>query len=457
MIIFLLIYICVLFFAFINIFNNKVEFVLTFIIFALPIYITAMSVAILYDLDFLVPYIQISKEILVLLTLLLLLFKNKIYFTFTKFDKIILSYLALIFLYTLLPFGPSSLYQRLVAMKSLAFFPIVYLVGRLMPIEKINLNKLFRFVCIVSMLAAIVILVEVVMNQHLQVSTGYAKFILKYFNQPPSGHFGLSWTFETDNGLKRFASFFSMPLENAAATLITISILFSLAITNNNKIVLDKYLYLTLLATFILVLYAISRASFISFLLIFYFFAIISKNHSLRRILNYFFVFTILISIVLLNGNIKDFILSSVLFTNSSSLTHLLAWSESISTILDNPFGIGMGTSGNVANVTNISIGGESQFLIIGIQTGIIPMLLYAYLYYYIIVISKSTFQMYSGKIKKLALFIFLVKIGLLIPTLTSEIESYVYISYFTWFFSGYLINLISKPNLLISLEQESN
>jgi len=457
MIVFLLIYISVFLYSIYNILNNKIAHVVTFIIFALPIYITSMSVAVLFNVDFVVPYIQFSKEILVLIAFTILLLKNKVRFNITRFDKIIISYLVLIFLYTLFPIGPNSLYQRIVAMKSIAFFPIVYFVGRLIPAEKINLNKFFRYVCIVSMFAAIVILIEVFNNQHLQASTGYAQFILKYFNQYPSGHFGLSWTFETDNGLKRYASFFSMPLENAAATLVTISVLFSLAITDWNKLKLDKYLYLTLIATCILILYAISRASLVSFLLIIYFFTIISKNSLLRKILNYLFACIIIVFLVSLNGNIKDFILSSLLFTNSSSLTHLVAWSESISSMFYHPFGIGMGTSGNVANATNVSIGGENQFFIIAMQAGIIPMFIYAYLYYYIIVISKTAFEKYSGKIKKLALFVFLVKIGLFIPMLTSEIESYIYISYFTWFFSGYLINLISNNNVLINVEQESN
>ncbi len=195
----------------------------------------------------------------------------------------------------------------------------------------------------------------------------------------------------------------------------------------------------------------------VSYFLIFYFFSIISKNNSLRKFLNYSFLILILFFLISLNGNVKDFILSSLFFTNSSSLTHLIAWNESIGSIFNYPLGIGMGTSGNVGNTTNFSIGGENQFFIIAIQVGIIPMFIYAYLYYYIIVIAKSAFEQYSGKIKKLALFIFLVKIGLLIPALTSEIESYIYISYFTWFFSGYLINLISNQNFLVKVEQESS
>jgi hypothetical protein len=457
MIVFLLIYISVFFYSIYNILNNKIAHVVTFFIFALPIYITSMSVAVLFNIDYVIPYIQLSKEIIVLFALFILLLKNKIDFVITRYDKVILTYLIIILFYTLLPIGQSSLYQRIVAMKSIAFFPFVYFIGRLIPFENINLNKVFRFVCIVSILAAIVILIEVVNDKHLQSSTGYAEFILKYFNQYPSGNYGLSWTFETDNGLKRYSSFFSMPLENAAATLVTISVVFSLAINNLNKIKADKYLYLTLIATCILILYAISRASLVSFLLIFYFFSIVSKNNSLRKTLNYLFITLILFFLISINGNVKDFILSTIMFTNSSSLTHLIAWTESISTIFNNPFGIGMGTSGNVGNSGNISIGGENQFFIIAIQTGIISMLIYAYLYYYIIVIAKSAFENYNGKIKKLALFIILVKIGLFIPMLTSEIESYIYISYFTWFFSGYLINLISNNNILINVEQEGN
>ena len=216
-------------------------------------------------------------------------------------------------------------------------------------------------------------------------------------------------------------------------------------------------MYLTLIATSVLVLYAISRASIVSFFLILYCFSVISKNTALRKTLNYLLLAIILFILVTLNGNVKDFILSSILFTNSSSLTHVVAWIESISTILNNPLGIGLGTSGNVANATSSSVGGENQFFIIGIQVGIIPMLVYGYLYYYIIKLAKRSFGVYNGKIKKLALFIFLVKIGLLIPALTSEIESYVYISYFTWFFSGYLINLLSNNKLVNNFGKESN
>jgi hypothetical protein len=109
-----------------------------------------------------------------------------------------------------------------------------------------------------------------------------------------------------------------------------------------------------------------------------------------------------------------------------------------------NPLGIGLGSSGNVANTFGESLGGENELLIIGIQVGIIPLILYAWMYVYTIFKTVYVFNNKKGKLRKLALFLLLTKIGLIIPTLTSEAESYLYISYVSWFFTGYLINLIS-------------
>ena len=122
---------------------------------------------------------------------------------------------------------------------------------------------------------------------------------------------------------------------------------------------------------------------------------------------------------------------------------------EGLNSLVARPFGLGLGTSGNVANTYSESTSGENQFLIIGVQVGILPMLLYLFLYVYLIYLAFITFNNSVGKTKKMALVILLIKIGLIIPAFTSEFESYIYISYITWFFSGFLINLISANTLL--------
>ncbi|MFY8165725.1 MAG: hypothetical protein ACOVJ8_03965, partial [Sediminibacterium sp.] len=95
------------------------------------------------------------------------------------------------------------------------------------------------------------------------------------------------------------------------------------------------------------------------------------------------------------------------------------------------------------------ALGGENQFLIIGVQIGLLPMLIYIFLYGYIIFLTAKYFKNSNEKLKKIALLLLLLKIGLLLPLLTSEAESYLYISYLTWFFTGYFINLTTSSEEL--------
>ena len=168
MFIFLFIYVSVFLIAIYNIFSNKVAFIQYFIIFALPIYITTLSVAFLYNLSSIIPFLQFTKEILVIIALGILVFKNRNLFILNNIDKLMLLYCGLVFVYVLLPIGPMSIYQKLVATKSVAFFPFVYFLGKLMPTESINIDKIFKLICLVAMVTAVILLFEVITNQNLQ-------------------------------------------------------------------------------------------------------------------------------------------------------------------------------------------------------------------------------------------------------------------------------------------------
>ena len=149
--------------------------------------------------------------------------------------------------------------------------------------------------------------------------------------------------------------------------------------------------------------------------------------------------------------------MGTIMFTNSSSLTHMLAWTEAIFSIYSNPMGIGLGTIGNLVNSDTSFFGGENEFLIIGVQVGLLPMFLYLFIYYKITKITYDGFKLYVGKTKKLALFLFLVKIGMIIPLVSSEIESYIYISYLVWFLTGYYVNLVSKQSALLKIQLDND
>jgi hypothetical protein len=90
-------------------------------------------------------------------------------------------------------------------------------------------------------------------------------------------------------------------------------------------------------------------------------------------------------------------------------------------------------------------VGGENQFIIIGVQTGIVTAGIYIAMYFMVMRKSLQLFKTQTGKIRRLALFIFLVKVGMLIPLFTSEAESYIYISYITWILTGLLMSMSSR------------
>jgi hypothetical protein len=90
-------------------------------------------------------------------------------------------------------------------------------------------------------------------------------------------------------------------------------------------------------------------------------------------------------------------------------------------------------------------VGGENQFIIIGVQTGIVTAGIYIAMYIMVMRKALKLFKTQTGKIRRLALFIFLVKVGMLIPLFTSEAESYIYISYITWILTGLLMSMSSR------------
>jgi hypothetical protein len=189
---------------------------------------------------------------------------------------------------------------------------------------------------------------------------------------------------------------------------------------------------------------AISRASMVSYFLVFYVFAIISQKKYWLKLFHYGMIGLTLLVLFYLKGDIYELIITTINFSDNSSAYHVLQWLEGIEAIASHPLGLGLGMSGRVSGAVGDNIGGENQLIIIGVQAGLIAVLIYLTIYYLIIKLCIEQFKKHQGKIKKLALCLLLVKIGLFIPTLTANVESYIYIAYLSWFCAG-LLNSMSK------------
>lgn len=443
MFVFPLIYLLVFAIAVFRILKGKTDGALLFIIFGLPIYITSLSVATLYDFKQWVPFLQGCKEIVILLTLVTVLFSIKKKPQLYLIDWLYIGYLSYILLYVLLPLGEYGLKDKLIALKSVSFFTFIYFTGRFFDLTKINLTQSFHYICLVAIPAALLVLVEAATYTHFQTLTGYADYMFYFFNQDPSGHHGLNWTFEAENdGPKRFASFFANPLDHAAGTLVSIAAILALATTNSQKVKFNQFILVAFICSLCSIIFALSRASFASYFFIIYVYAFITRR---KQWLSYFYLMVgaaAVFALFFLSGDLYEFIIGTLNFTNSSSAYHIIQWVEGIQAVLSKPLGHGLGTSGRISAMLGSNIGGENQLIIIAVQAGIIALGLYIAIYVTVIRTAFKMSMQKKGRAKKIALFILLLKIGMIIPYLTAEAESYLYIGYITSFFTGIMINI---------------
>jgi hypothetical protein len=436
MFVFALIYAAGFFYALKEILARRYEQILVFFLISLPIYITALSTLHQTGFDVLVPAFQYSKEIIVITTLAMLVFQLDAWPKLNLLDKLVLGYFLWNFIYVFLPLGSFGIYDKLIAFKNVSFFPLIYFIGRLMHMEKIWIAKWQSWILVLTIFAGIVVLFEVIGSTHLQTVTGYADYYRKYFGVDPTGNYGLSWTFEIEGGARRFASFFANPLELAAATLLSGAVLVAMFI--KNKIEEPRLFQAALLFSILCVVFALSRASLAGYFMASYLFFLINGNKKILWFYHGLFVAVALVFVYFLaNGIVGEFILNTFTFTNTSSLSHLVEWVDGIEAIGRSSMGLGLGESGRVAGELGLNVGGENQIIIIGVQSGVVAIVLYVLMYAVTIGWSAKLFLKGKGKEQQLGIMLFILKIGMIVPVLTAAIESYLYISAMGWFLVG--------------------
>ncbi|MEY2596908.1 MAG: hypothetical protein RI965_2180 [Bacteroidota bacterium] len=446
LLIFPAIYIILFLIALRGILRKREDALFLFVIIALPIYNTALTITYGNQLKEWIPILQSFKEVILLLAFISLIWNYKKQFVLQSIDKWLIAFFAFTLIYVFLPLGKYGITQKIVAFKSLSFFVMIYFTGRLFDIKKFQFEKIFSWIGLLSVASVLLLLFEVITYTHFQTYTDYAFFNQEFYGIEPSGRYGLTWSFELNEGLKRFASFFSNPLELAGATLVTTAMLMSAYTDQNNRISIDKFGWLVVLSTFISILFALSRSSLLGYVLLIYVYSLITN----RREITYFFYTLIGISMLyvvyLLNDRqAYDYLISTIQLSDTSSIGHVLEWIEGVQSMFENPLGRGLGESGRVSAALQENVGGENQFIIVGVQTGVISLILYFIIYIKIIGMSWKGFKLYDGAVRKLALAIFLMKISFLVPMLTSNFDSYSYITYFSWLITGLMVSMMSE------------
>lgn len=444
MILFPLIYISAFIFALKEIIRGNRQAALLFLIIGLPIYTISLSVLYNVGLKDLIVFLQPFKEIIILSLVGTSIWHLKTRIRFHAVDYAVIAFFLYSLLYVFLPVGEFGFASKLLAFKSTTFFTLIYTAGRLFNPREIYISKYFHYILIVAIAAGVVVVGEMIFYQHLQTLTGYADYNYYFFNQESTGLYGLSWTFEIESGLKRFASFFSDPLEHAGATVLALAVIAGLYTRDNNQFKPDSIGKMALIATFVSILFALSRASLASYFMVVYVYAWRFNKKYILHLFHLGFIACVLYFLFLIqNDDLYDFVISTITFESASSIGHIVEWLDGINAMIQKPLGLGLGHSGRVATDTGVNVGGENTFIIIGVQTGVIAMLLYMYIQVSLIRYPYKWIKRLKGKERSVAIALFLIKIGSIVSLLTTNLEVHSYVNYLSWFLCGLFINII--------------
>ncbi len=326
---------------------------------------------------------------------------------------------------------------------------VFYFFGRNSRFEKKELLFLFKGIMILAICAFFLNIVESIIDTHFQQFSGYALFNSKFYEMEPTGNFGLTWTFETQTGSKRLASFFSDPLNLAASSLMAFSVGLIWYLTSERK---NATIYiLVMFAAVMSIYFSSSRASFVAFFIMLFFIALIFRLHTLLKIgVSLVLIFTLYV-LMFAEERFYYFVYDTITFQNASSVGHVVEWLIALQSMIDNPFGIGLAMSGNSSTVTDqLRVGGENQYLIFGVQLGFIGMILYIATLFSGIWISLKTFRMVDDvMVARVAFVACTVKFGMLLPLFTSNAENFFYVSLLSWWMVGYSVKAYNKSIIL--------
>ena len=414
MIISLLLLSCYTFFVYFileRVYNGNLSFLLIYLVTFLPVYFIFQLIVFDFSENvLLVDLIKYSKDFVIFSSFFIVFFGSKKDFFSTELkttflDKTIILFIILSSIYAIIPIGEASFYVKLIYLKNIYLIGVVYYLGRNFFISEYLFFNLKKILILILCIAFLVSSIEYFFNFHLHSFFNYAKFNLLINDILPEGNFDLSWTFERSPDQARFGSIFPNPLEFSSNLILFLTIpLFAILHTKKN---IFKNL-LIILIVFVSFYYAYSRASILSALIMIFTALLITKNYKKVFYILVLLFFSILIFYFSASEDSIYFVIDTFTFNESSSFSHLIEWIQAILTIIENPLGIGLAMSGNASGVDQaIKIGGENQFLIYGVQMGVISMILYSIMLFKSIRDSFSVYSLSKGYIKNLLLLFY--------------------------------------------------
>ncbi|MCA9960200.1 MAG: hypothetical protein KC443_14260, partial [Anaerolineales bacterium] len=115
-----------------------------------------------------------------------------------------------------------------------------------------------------------------------------------------------------------------------------------------------------------------------------------------------------------------------------------------------------LGSSGHIGSRFGDQVGGENQFVILGVDLGLIGLGFYILILLSAIRSSLHAMRRTEGVTQGLAFVAAAAKLGLLIPTFTSHIEVYVFAMFITWWLVGFSVQQLGTAQAIARSSAEN-
>lgn len=369
-------------------------------------------------------------------------------FRLNLIDYLFILFYILVILFLIFPIGPATALSKLLYFKNVALMGLFYFFGRNTNFDNQEVKNLLHTILIIAGLALALNVIEFTMNTHFQQFTGYAIFNQEVNDIIPKGNYGLTWTFETPTYAKRFASFFSDPLELAISSILMFSTALIMYLTTKRE---QSTLYLFMIGvTLATLVFSYSRSSIAALLVMLIYVAFLFRLYKIIFAVIIVGACAVFYIVFIAADEFKYYLLDTITLKDSSSLGHLVEWVAAFESMLSNPLGIGLATSGNIGAVDDeLRVGGENQFLVFGVQIGWLGMILYILILLGSIIYCYRAFgELNNTQEARVAFIATTVKFASIFPLFTSNAEKFLFVSLVTWWMVGYTINAIHRQRL---------
>lgn len=310
---------------------------------------------------------------------------------------------------------------------------MVYFIGRGLPPRLPTLRRFLMAFVGVGVFSALVAAGEMLGLYSVPELVGLIEYMERTFEQESTGEYGLTWTFQTAFGLRRYSGITGNPLEAAMLSLLCIAFVVGLSTLRTSS---RTWIVCVLLVLMFGLASTVSRASTAGAIVVMSA-ALFVPGVGVARLLSFAGVAGAVI-LVLTTPVLASFVRATVSLANPSAMGHYVEWMDGVRAVAENPLGLGLGTSGTLGTRLGVGIGGESQYIITAVQMGIVGLVSYLSAWAWTFVTGLRTFLRHRrSMLGAAALALVLARLGLAVPAASSAFETYLSISLPVWWLSG--------------------